>query len=114
MENLESLCEYVLAFCDVVLEAVIIEYQQTCKDNEKQCLLELAVSYLLIVEEHLGTEITQLVETIHQILIQMNYEQESRDRRVFNRGRLKVVIDKDRLLFLKNCGFKINDVATFF
>ena len=77
-------------------------------------MLELAVSFLLIVEEHLGTEITELVEMIHQILIQVNYEQESRNRRVVNRGRPKVVIDKDRLLFLKNCGFKINEIATFF
>ena len=53
-----------LAFCDVVLEAVIIEYQQICQDNDKQ----------LIVEEHLCTEITQLVEMIHQVLIQVNYE----------------------------------------
>ena len=29
-----------------------------------------------------------------------------------HRGRPKVVIDKDRLL--KNCGFKINEIATFF
>jgi len=32
---IESLCDGVLLFCQVVLEAVIIEYEQTTQDNGK-------------------------------------------------------------------------------
>ena len=47
---LDSLRESVLTFSEVVLEAVIIEYRQTTKDNGKEFLLELlelAVGYLM-------------------------------------------------------------------
>ena len=50
---------------------------------------------------------------IRQILVQIN-EEESSTLRTVHRGRPKVVIDKERLLFLRECGFKIKDFAAFF
>ncbi len=41
-------------------------------------------------------------------------DQELRYHRAVTRGRPKVVVDKDRLLFLRDCGFKVGDIATFF
>ena len=114
----DSFCESVLTFSEVVLEAVIIEYQQTTEGNGKEFLLELLeleVGYLVLVEENIDNDIiSQLIEIIHRILIEVNLKQDLRHHRATYRGRSKVVIDRDRLLFLKNCGFKIEYIATFF
>ncbi len=115
---MEALCERVLTFSEVVLEAVIIEYRQTTADSDKEFLLELlelAVSYLLLLEHNFHSEtISQLIEIIHQILIEVNLEQDLRHHRAVTKGRPKVIIDPDRLLFLRNCNFKTGDIASFF
>ena len=115
---IDSLCESILTFSEVVLEAVIIEYRQTTEDNGKEFLLELlelAVGYLVLIEENIHNDIiSQLIEIIHRFLIEVNLEQDLRHHRTTYRGRRKVVIDRDRLLFLNNCGFKIEYIATFF
>ena len=77
---MDSLCESVLTYSEVVLEAVIIEYRQTTEDNSKEFvleLLELAVGYLVLVEENIHNDIiSQLIEIIHRIIIEVNLEQD--------------------------------------
>lgn len=57
---MEGLCESVLRFSEVVLEAVIVEYTQTTEDNDNEILLELlelAVGCLVLIEGSFYTEI---------------------------------------------------------
>ena len=112
-----QICDCVVAFCEVVLQAVIIEYQED-EDNNKECLLEmleLVLQYLVLIEHYLGGgESTLLIRMIQQLLMSISSEQESRNNRGTQRGRPKVDIDKERLIFLKECGFNTKDVATFF
>ena len=63
---MESACECVVAFCEVVLQAVIAEYQEN-DGNSKECLLEtleLALQYLVLLEQYLGRESTLLITII--------------------------------------------------
>ena len=63
---MESACECVVAFCEVVLQAVIAEYQEN-NGNSKECLLEtleLALHYLVLLEQYLGRESTLLITII--------------------------------------------------
>ena len=46
--------------------------------------------------------------------VSINAEQVSRNNEATRRGRPKVMIDSERLIFLKECGFKIKDIAAFF
>ncbi len=85
---MEGLCESVLRFSEVVLEAVIVEYTQTTEDNDKELLLELlelAVGCLVLIEGSFYIEIVvQLIEIIHQI--EVNVDQELRYRAVTKTG----------------------------
>jgi len=100
----------------IEFEAVIIEYEQTTQDNDKEFLselLELAVGYLVLVEEEsFHADIEQLSEVIHQIIIDVTVtlEQEDTIQSIEGGQRLYLTVP-DRLLFLKNCGFKIKDIA---
>jgi len=81
---------------------VIIEYEQTTQDNGEEFLLELlelAVGYLVLVEESFHADIEPFTEIIHQIIIDVTLQNFLRLHTV-NRGRSKVVIDRDKLLFL--------------
>ena len=106
----------VVAFCEVVVQAVITEYQEI-HDNSKECLLEmlkLALHYLVLLEQYLGMENTSLITVIQQLLVSVSSEQESRNNQANQRGRPKVDIDRERLILLKDCGFKTKDIASFF
>ena len=52
---MDSIRECVLAFCEVVLQAVVVEYQEN-EDNSKECLLEMLLHYLVLLEQYVGTE----------------------------------------------------------
>lgn len=111
---MEPICECLIAFCEVTLQAVI-EYQES-EDNSKECLLEmleLALHYLVLLEEYLSTETTDLIRIIQQLLMSISCDQESRNNKAVQRGRPKLIIDKERLVFLKECGFKSKDIAAF-
>ena len=46
------------------------------------------------------------------MLIKINEDQDAIDRESIRRGRPKIVIERERLVFLQQCGFKIKDIAT--
>ena len=112
----ESACECVIAFCEVVIQALCLDYQEN-EESSKECLLEmveLALHYLVLLEQYLGAECTLLITIIQQLLVSINLEEESRNNKDNQRGRPKVDIDRERLIFLKECGFKTKDIASFF
>ena len=114
---MESACEGVVAFCEVVLLAVVAEYQENDDDNSKECLLEmleLALPYLVLLDQHLGADSTLLIALMQQILRLISSEHDLQNSHTTQRGRPKVEVDKDRLIFLKDCGFKTKDIASFF
>ncbi len=100
-----------MKFCEVTLQAVISEYGENNEETDKNCLLEmleLSLSYLDLVEEQLGTDLHSM---FCQIVVQI---QQSKEQQILKRGRPKVLIDKERLIFLKDCGFSVTYIAMFF
>lgn len=70
----------VLSMCEVAIRAVLVEYQQPSRDYDVSLLpefLELVLQYLLLLEDF-SDGIACLVHPIHQLLIQINNEQEGR------------------------------------
>ena len=88
----ESACECVIAFCEVVIQAVSLDYQEN-EESSKECLLEmveLALHYLVLLEQYRGAECTLLITIIQQLLVSINLEEESRNNKDNQRGRPKV------------------------
>ena len=89
--------ESVVAFCEVVLQAVIAEYQEDGDNNE--CLLEmleLALHYHVVLEQHLGTQSTLLIAVIQQLLASVSSERDLQNNQATQRGR-------------PDCGDKLKD-----
>ena len=110
-----TLYDCVLTFCEATLEAVkfdcIEEEEDSTRENTKECLLEMlemSINYLDLVS---NDEAVTLRCTLWEILVILSNKQENREQR---RGRPKIVIARDRLLFLRDCGFKMNDISVIF
>ena len=71
-------------------------------------MLELALHYLVLLEQYLGAESILIIRIMQQLI---NSEQSNE---ATTRGRPKIYIDQERLIFLKECGFKTKDIASIF
>ncbi len=119
-----TLYDCVLKFCEASLQAVKFDCLEEDTTRNNECLLEMlemSINYLDLVSTSSSStpgsshdEAVTLRCTLWEILVILSNEQEDREQTAVRRGRPKIVIARDRLLFLTDCGFKTNDISAIF
>ena len=115
MDEIQEIKECVLQLVEIVIQCILRNYESGSEDvrNDLISFCEQVLQYLVLIEEFLPEEGGLLVSNIQNLLLLMesDLQQSTYLRR---RGRPEIPIQKDKIGFLKDEGFKIADIASMF
>ena len=114
MDHITLVCESSLVFGERVIQAVASEFDQATDDRQDE-LLELGhqlLQYMVLIESL--TQLAAPVVTTLRLLLQVMTFQRDERIRVAWRGRPRVPVEEERLRFLIESGFRMNDIGVLF